>query len=394
MYPDYVEALIKRLEDRGHEAFAVGGGLRDALLGRTPNDFDLATSATPAQMAEIFSDMRTIPTGIRHGTLTVLSDGNPVEITTYRVDEGYEDSRHPTRVSFTPDIHKDLARRDFTVNALAYNKRVGLIDDFGGQSDLENKILRAVGDPVLRMREDALRIMRALRFSAQLGFEIENNTEKALAITADGLDKISAERKAAELEKLVCAPFASGAARTMCRLGISKRVLCGYSPSEKLCEKLDLVPNTPAERLALILWESEEGEAKKILKELKYSNALTFAVLKVLRGRKSIPPKSDAEIRGFLVEFGELAYSISRIRALVDGKSFLKESELSRIEKEGYCKSIGELAIDGNCLIELGFSGKEIGELLSALFALVTAEPSANTRECLIRKAKEFIERR
>ena len=170
-YPEYLKKIINRIELSGHEAFIVGGALRDAMLGREVNDYDVTTSALPFEIAEIFSDLHVIETGLKHGTVTVVADGHPVEITTYRVDGDYKDSRHPDGVRFTKRIEDDLARRDFTVNAMAYNDRRGLVDLFFGKSDLENKIIRAVGDPVRRFDEDALRIMRAFRFSSKLCFD-------------------------------------------------------------------------------------------------------------------------------------------------------------------------------------------------------------------------------
>ena len=171
--PEYVRVIIERLEAAGHEAYIVGGSLRDMLIGRAPSDFDVTTSALPEKTLALFSDMRAIPTGIEHGTITVLSDGFPIEVTTFRTDGEYLDSRHPESVSFTSDVCDDLSRRDFSMNAIAYNEKRGIVDPFCGREDINNKIIRAVGDPDTRMREDALRIMRALRFSAQLSFSIE-----------------------------------------------------------------------------------------------------------------------------------------------------------------------------------------------------------------------------
>ena len=169
-YPRYVADVITRLEECGHEAYIVGGSVRDMLLSKAPNDYDVTTSARPTETLEIFKDMRTIPTGLKHGTVTVMSRGNPIEITTFRIDGEYLDSRRPESVSFTDDVTADLSRRDFTVNAMAYSEKRGLIDVFGGKNDLEKRIIRAVRDPKERFSEDALRIMRAFRFSSQLGF--------------------------------------------------------------------------------------------------------------------------------------------------------------------------------------------------------------------------------
>ena len=199
--PDYVRKIITAFEGAGHEACAVGGCVRDTLLGREPQDWDIATSARPEQTKEIFR--RTIDTGIKHGTVTVLMDGQACEVTTYRVDGPYEDGRHPKQVSFTPSLKEDLARRDFTINAMAYSPALGLTDLFGGMEDLERGIVRCVGEPRERFGEDALRIMRAVRFSAQLGFDIDHDTEAACAALAPTLKNISAERVREEMTKLL-----------------------------------------------------------------------------------------------------------------------------------------------------------------------------------------------
>ena len=183
--PQKVEIIINILEKAGYEAYAVGGCVRDALLGRTPNDWDITTSAKPEQVKALFH--RTVDTGIAHGTVTVLLEKEGFEVTTYRVDGEYEDGRHPKEVTFTACLEEDLKRRDFTINAMAYNPRKGLVDLFEGQKDLENKVIRCVGDPLERFTEDALRIMRAVRFSAQLGFSLEEETRKALSVLAPNL---------------------------------------------------------------------------------------------------------------------------------------------------------------------------------------------------------------
>ena len=202
--PQKVEIIINILEKAGYEAYAVGGCVRDALLGRTPNDWDITTSAKPEQVKALFH--RTVDTGIAHGTVTVLLEKEGFEVTTYRVDGEYEDGRHPKEVTFTACLEEDLKRRDFTINAMAYNPRKGLVDLFEGQKDLENKVIRCVGDPLERFTEDALRIMRAVRFSAQLGFSLEEETRKALSVLAPNLKHVSAERIQVELVKLLVSP--------------------------------------------------------------------------------------------------------------------------------------------------------------------------------------------
>lgn len=220
--PESVSYIIRKLEENGYEAFAVGGCVRDAILGREPEDWDITTSAKPMETKAVFH--RTIDTGIQHGTVTVMLDHVGYEVTTYRIDGEYEDKRHPKGVSFTTNLKMDLERRDFTINAMAYNNRVGLVDEFGGIGDLQNKIIRCVGDAGQRFDEDALRMLRAVRFSGQLGFEIEEQTKRAIQERAVHLDKISAERIRVEMTKLLVSPGA-GQLRTAYETGMTRYFL-------------------------------------------------------------------------------------------------------------------------------------------------------------------------
>ena len=215
--PKNVDTAINLLQSAGFEAYAVGGCVRDSLLGKTPNDWDITTSAKPENMKSVFADFHCIDTGIKHGTVTVVIDGEPLEITTFRLDGEYEDNRHPKSVTFTSNLGADLGRRDFTVNAMAYSKMTGTVDLFGGQNDLKNKIIRCVGDPDRRFNEDALRILRALRFASALDFEIEEKTAQSLLKNCALLGNISEERIAKELLKLVCGKGA-------------KRILTDFAP--------------------------------------------------------------------------------------------------------------------------------------------------------------------
>lgn len=215
--PKNVDTAINLLQSAGFEAYAVGGCVRDSLLGKIPNDWDITTSAKPEDMKSVFADFHCIDTGIKHGTVTVVIDGEPLEITTFRLDGEYEDNRHPKSVTFTADLGADLGRRDFTVNAMAYSKKTGTVDLFDGQNDLKNKIIRCVGDPDRRFNEDALRILRALRFASALDFEIEEKTAQSLLKNCALLGNISEERIAKELLKLVCGKGA-------------KRILTDFAP--------------------------------------------------------------------------------------------------------------------------------------------------------------------
>ena len=199
--PERANLIIHALEDAGYEAYVVGGCVRDSILGREPNDWDITTSALPEQVKALFR--RTVDTGLKHGTVTVLQQDEGFEVTTYRIDGEYEDGRHPKEVAFTRDLSEDLKRRDFTINAMAYNDRKGLVDLYGGLDDIENKVIRCVGDPYERFGEDALRMLRAVRFSAQLGYSIEEKTKEAIQELSPNLEKISAERIHTELVKLL-----------------------------------------------------------------------------------------------------------------------------------------------------------------------------------------------
>ena len=202
--PSKAKTIITLLENAGFEAFCVGGAVRDSIMGLNPTDWDITTSASPEDTVMVFKDYKTVDTGLKHGTLTVVIDKTPFEVTTYRVDGDYNDNRHPENVHFTKNLINDLSRRDFTVNALAYNDKTGLVDLYGGQEDIYNSIIKTVGNPSARFQEDGLRIMRALRFASVLGFTIESETAKAIHDNKDLLKNISAERLAVELSKLVC----------------------------------------------------------------------------------------------------------------------------------------------------------------------------------------------
>ncbi len=386
--PAYIEKIIERLEDAGHEAYIVGGSLRDILLGREPSDFDVTTSALPEETLSLFSDMKTIPTGLHHGTVTVLSSGEPVEITTFRTDGEYLDSRHPESVSFTRNIEEDLARRDFTVNAIAYNKKRGFVDPFGGSEDIKKGILRAVGDAETRFSEDALRIMRALRFSAQLGFSIEENTKKALVTKSEGLSNISRERIGVEMGKLVASKNAKEPLEFMFESGISKHVFGGYIPSPHL---LSVIKNTAPDtisRFSCLLWECEIESAKKILSELRYSNSLRSAIISVLSSKTEKIPEDDIALRRFIIKFGENAEAAADVREAISGGSSLSCDAIKKIRATGFCTKISDLAVSGNDLISIGFCGKDIGKTLALLFEEVTVDPSKNNKEYLIKYAR------
>ena len=379
-YLDHIDEIIKRIEAHGESAYVVGGCVRDSLLGITPNDFDIAVSCPPNVTMEIFSDKHVIPTGIKHGTVTVVCGGEPVELTTFRIDGSYTDSRHPDNVLFTDRIEEDLSRRDFTVNAMAYSARAGLVDIFGGREDLEKKIIRAVGDPRLRFEEDALRILRAFRFAAQLGFEIEENTLLAAGDRADGLSMVARERIGVEFIKLLRSPSAASSLTQMAGVGVTYYVLGSYQPSDKLIGGLSALPDTDVARLGFLLAEAEEGEAREILHSLRCSSKQIKGALAVRRA-SHIAVTDVISARRFIAETG-IYWESGIIASAAFGSSSEAAVELTRRESS-IPKGVSDIKINGRILAELGYRGKDIGDILGALLARCIDDPTLNREEKL-----------
>lgn len=430
--PEYAKIAMKELNQNGFEAFVVGGCVRDSIMGKIANDWDMTTSAEPAETLEVFKDSRTIPTGIKHGTITVLIDKQPLEITTFRIDGEYTDNRRPDSVNFTRDIENDLSRRDFTVNAMAYNEKDGIVDLFGGMEDIKNKIIRCVGDPDKRFNEDALRIMRAIRFSSTLGFEIEEKTAESIRRNKHLLKNIAAERIRIELEKLLLGKDA-------------ERILLEFSDVifeiiPELKETYALPQNCPYHiynvwehivksvavskkdkyiRLSMLLHDigkpqmkttDENGQdhfkghakisadmAYEILKRLRYDNKTISVVTKLIfhhDDRMYNAPqnvKKHASKYGF--DFLHLLDEVSRADILAQTPELSDRislcdkyiEELTNLEKENPCLKISDLKVDGNDLISLGYSGKEIGRTLEKLLDKVIKNEIKNSREDLLR---------
>ena len=388
--PSHILALMARMESAGEEVYLVGGSLRDALLGIPPHDFDLAVSSPPERTMEILSDYRVIATGIAHGTVTVIAAGEPVEITTFRVDGDYTDARHPDRVSFTRRIEEDLSRRDFTVNAMAYHPRKGLCDSFGGREDLERGILRAVREPSLRFSEDALRIMRAFRFSAQLGFEIEARTLAGISETRAGLSRIASERIASEFLRLLCSPRAREALGGMIEREVLPYVTGDYRPSERILSAISASRPVEEERLGLFFAEATSEEAVRIAKGLRLSNKQITAIGAVGRaaGRRIATP-SDA--RRLIADCG--VYAPFGIRASVLlGNS--PEEAIGWIEDNQSPCTISELAVGGRDLIAAGIEPRRVGKTLEHLLSLVLERPEANERDALLSMALAYNDRK
>ena len=430
--PEQVNSILESLQKAGYEAYVVGGCVRDALLGREPHDWDITTSALPMEVKSVFP--RTIDTGLQHGTVTVLCGGTGYEVTTFRVDGVYEDGRHPKEVTFTPSLREDLRRRDFTINAMAYNNESGLVDLFGGQKDLENGIVRAVGDPVQRFTEDALRIMRAIRFSAQLGYEIEPETLKAASALAPNLRRISSERIREELEKTLLSERPE-LLRTAWAAGITKEFIpefdrcmetdqinphhC-YTVGEHILKGVSLVRRDKVLRLTMFLHDiakpachtvDEEGIdhfrghaevgfglSKNILQRLKYDNATIRKVTTLVKYHDTQIRLTEPAVRKAIVMTGT---DLFPLLLEVKQADFLSQSTYMREEKQekfdtlcgiyeriierGDCLSLRELAVNGSDLIEAGVKpGREVGDILAQMFEEVLNVPEHNSKEYLL----------
>ncbi len=434
--PESVNDIINQLMDHGFEAYAVGGCIRDSILGTQPEDWDITTSAKPKDVKRIFQ--RTVDTGIKHGTVTVLHDKGDYEVTTYRIDGEYEGNRHPKSVEFTSDLAKDLKRRDFTINAMAYNDKDGLIDLYGGIRDLENKLIKCVGNPIDRFEEDALRILRAFRFCAQLNFSIEENTYKAAYKKKENLKNISAERIRSELNKLLLSdhpekllelynasitdiifpefdsmvetPHYELADETVASFAIKTLQKHIKFKQEEISIKNDLVI-----RWTLLLHEAnlknksiESFElSKKILRRLKFDNE-TIKKTSLLIKYIHIPfILSEYEIRKAINQIGynqmQLLFYVKTVRLKTfDNQIYkVKLKDLSKayriyneIDKRGDCTSLSSLKVDGKDLIELGYKpGKALGQTLNLLLDMVLQDPSKNNKAILLKKAEKYLEK-
>lgn len=382
--PEKIEYVLKKLHQNGYEAYIVGGCVRDALLGITPHDYDVTTSAKPEEVIEIFD--RTVPTGIKHGTVTVIIEKEPVEVTTFRTEGDYSDSRRPDKVEFVTSLKEDLSRRDFTVNALAYNTNSGLKDYFSGLKDLKNKVLRAVGDPTKRFSEDALRILRLFRFASQLGFSMEEKTYEAALDLCDNLENISRERIFIELLKTitgenprVVSPLLQNGALAF--LGFSKTMdFSGLAPLKE----------NPNLCLAVFLYNTCRRPLDT-LKALKCSNAQYRYCNNFLKLSKLSLPQNGKDIKNalFLTEPEAVSHWLLYLKATgenTDNAEKLLEKTLEY--KEPYL--ISHLKISGADLQNAGLSGKAVGETLEKLRKEVLNNPMLNTKAQLIKLAREF----
>ncbi|MCI5862622.1 MAG: CCA tRNA nucleotidyltransferase [Lachnospiraceae bacterium] len=410
--PGEVKFIISELENHDYEAFAVGGCIRDSLLGRTPDDWDITTSATPEEVKEIFQ--RTVDTGIKHGTVTVLIGKKAFEVTTYRIDGAYTDGRHPESVRYSKYLKEDLRRRDFTINAFAYNDECGLRDEFLGFRDLEWKIIRAVGNPEDRFSEDALRMMRAIRFAAQLGFNIELNTYNAIIKMAPNIKKVSAERIQVELTKTLMSDHPEVTAEYAKTglfveiLPVLYDILSGIS-AQKTLGLLRYVPKMAIMRYTALLRYRKPQEARAVLRKLKLDNFTVNTVVKLIEHQNDINDvieENDISVREAINRYGTELLELMFEFAEADGRmkrdytglnSRGRNVHLKTIKRlyeeildRGDCVSLKGLAVNGNDLTELGIVGEKIGETLNWLLHIVMENPALNNKNTLI----SFVENR
>lgn len=436
--PQNAEVILNLLNQNGYKAYIVGGCVRDNLLGKSGGDIDIATSALPKETEKILAEngIKTVETGIKHGTITAVIDHEPYEITTFRKDGDYKDSRHPESVDFVTDIYEDLSRRDFTVNAMAYNRAEGLVDLFGGADDLHNKIIRAVGDPDKRFKEDALRIMRALRFASVLGFAIEEKTKRAILKNKELLLNVASERIFTELTKLLAGDY-------VLKILDEYREIIGviipelkpafdcaqnnpwhiYNVYEHIIHAVDAAPKDEIIRLTMLLHDigkpqvkttDEKGRdhfkthaavgaetAKEILKRFHVSNEIYDKITTLIYYHQGIENVDDIRVKRWLAKIGEeytralfqvriadllahnpekISYEVEKIKELQD--------ELDEIVAAGDAFKISDLAVNGNDLLALGYKGKEIGNKLNEILLLVVDDKLQNRKKDILNYIK------
>lgn len=449
--PENITRMLDKLEAAGYEAYIVGGCVRDSLMGIPPHDYDITTSALPTETKQVFAGMRLIETGLKHGTVTVLSDGEPVEITTYRVDGEYRDSRRPESVTFTRNIRDDISRRDFTMNGIAYSPRRGLFDEFGGSDDIKRGIIRCIGDPEKRFQEDALRILRGMRFSAALGFEIEENTALAMLDNRELLKNISAERIFTELCGLLtgrnsgcsifrvlkefreilavilpefrdCFDFEQHSKYH--RYDVYEHCIKSAEAAAQISENSECrLPLT----LAMLLHDigkpqryscGEDGEghfyghaavsadiADDILRRLKCSNALRERVCTIVRYHDVQLSDTDKSVRRLLRKYGPETVRDICLAHICDDMSKKPEcaercgdwrAVMSRAESlaQSCCLTLKDLAVDGKALSGLIKPSPEMGAVLKYLLDQVVDGNFPNEREFLLQEAAKYIAKR
>ena len=388
--PDYIQVLIDLLNQNHYSAYVVGGAIRNALLGLPIHDYDLTTDATPDEMLQVFSTHRVFKTGIQHGTITVLSKGQPVEITTFRSENVYEDHRHPSGVSFSKCIEEDCKRRDFTINALCYNNHEGLIDFFGGIDDLQHKIIRCIGNASERIDEDALRILRALRFAGRLSFTIEEKTATAIHKQKDLLHYISEERIHTEWIGIL---ETNALTSILVEYSDVIQVFIPELTKDIIQHSLTAIYQSPLDaniRMAILL--KNIPNAKEILERLKYSGAEQSIILSCIQNSE-YKLSSKIELKQFLSTLKIPFDTYHQYRSAID-TGYQKENihayhqEIHNMHEPYQLK---DLAIDGNVVKELGYQGKEIASILQKCLNTVIENPENNTVEYLTNMIKRTL---
>lgn len=438
--PENVRAVIHSLENAGFEAYIVGGCVRDSFMGRIPNDYDVCTNAKPDEVKAALSGFKTIDTGIKHGTVTVISDNEPVEVTTYRIDGEYSDHRKPDSVEFTDQLTDDLSRRDFTINAMAYSDKTGVVDVFNGQKHLFNRKIRCVGEPEKRFEEDALRILRALRFASELEFVLDKDTDSAVHRCRKLLRDVSEERITAELNRLLMGENVYDVLMNyhdVIEVFIPEIAPCVGFNQQSRYHLYDVWEHTAMSvsqakkdltiRLAMLLHDiskpdcfklDDNGQghfyeheqlgaevAEKILRRLKYPNSVIEDVVTLIRYHYVTPVDDERVIKRLMSKIGSPAFhrlmevqkADSRAKQpfcmervpLIDKINF----KAYEIEKRGDCISLKDLAVNGNDIMELGYSGKAVGVVLEELLQSVISEEISNDKDALISMAKKLGEK-
>lgn len=401
--PKDVKYIINTLEKNGYEAYAVGGCVRDAIIGKEPNDWDITTNATPMQVKKLFK--HTIDTGIQHGTVTIMIHKVGYEVTTYRIDGKYADGRHPDKVEFTVSLKEDLKRRDFTINAMAYNDTKGIIDLFGGIEDLKEGIVKCVGNPYNRFDEDALRILRAFRFAAVLNFEVEEKTKKAAGDLAENLNKISKERIRTELDKLIMSDTPEKLMEAR-KCGLLKYILSEVEDDINI-ELVKAMPKNNYMKWAALLYHREEEEVSKILKKLKFDNKTVNICKRIVGYSKDFrniykenvrvaAHEVGVDIFDKFLEFSKVCINLQDWKGgeYPDNSDYINNIEhlYKKVIDDGDCLSLKELAVKGGDLMEIGVpKGAKLGEILNILLYKVLDNPKYNNREKLLEIAGNII---
>lgn len=433
--PRNIIFVLERLEEQGYEAYVVGGCVRNYLLGLPRKDFDVTTSASPDDIKRVFSDCKTVETGIKYGTITVISEGEPVEITTYRIDGEYADCRRPDNVSFSASLEEDLKRRDFTINAMAYNPKTGIIDLFGGMTDLKNRVIRAIGNPDRRFNEDGLRILRALRFASCCGLEIERETAESIHRNCRLLEKIAPERISSELNKLICGDCGQVLREFHDVFGV-------FLPEIEKCvgflqhtryHNRDVFEHTVAAveavepikglRLAMLLHDIGKPDyftlapdgtghfkghakgsteiAESFMKRMKYDCETTQRVTTLVKYHDMVIENDERLIKRYLNRFGEeMFFDIVKVHIADDSakapefrsrieKYHAAEETAKEIIRKKECFSLKNLEVKGNDIIEMGYKGAEIGKALEFLLTLVIENKCENKKDELLLRLKK-----